>query len=128
MLIYKVTEEQLRKAAEGVCVIEAERMGVTNRATGFRVKCLPLKPADDPHFFQRRNRTGDRWVHALCWHGFEAFFKALFDINPEAKAITMMATYDGRDGFLENYPKTADFELGSRMFPCPAADACLCER
>lgn len=127
MRIYNVSRDEIIEAAQGVCKVEVEYQNPSRGGKGtFKVRCLPLKPAKDPHLFQRRNVKDTRWVNALCWHGFEAFFKALFEINPQCRAVTALATYDGVDGFYATYPATGRTNIGSEFYPCRADEACEC--
>jgi hypothetical protein len=129
MRIYRVTREEILKAAEGIATAEVDYQN-PSRGGGytFRVKLYPL-PGDDSY---RRVSVSpwqnERRVNAICWHGFEDFFKALFDLNPNARAVTAMATYDGKEGFYETYPETAWRNVGSQMFPVCACDSCICDR
>lgn len=57
--------------------------------------------------FQSKAPNTERAVAAVCWHGFKAFFESLFTTKPDARAYTAYAKYLGKDGFLANYPATA---------------------
>lgn len=131
MRIYKVTREAIFEAARDICRVEVEYLN-PSRGGGqtFSVKAYPLTDVH-PNLYRRYSVTGmvygpDRRINALCWHGFEAFFKRLFDLCPDAVAVTAMARYEGRDGFYATYPKTAWKNVGSEMYPIYAVEACTC--
>lgn len=131
MKIMGVTEEQVLKACEGICKAEMEWISKSRRGGDtLRVKLYPLKSTKNPHHYQRKSASffhPDRWVHALCWYGFREFFKVLFTLAPNAKAITAMATYDGMEGFEKNYPATGYVNIGAPICPIQAREACECE-
>lgn len=70
-------------------------------------------------------REGRR-VHAVCWHGFRDFFRAVYRREPDAVFRTAMATYRGSEGFEATFPETGHRNIGSQMAPVCAAEACRC--
>ncbi len=121
----KVTLRTLQKAAASVHV-EAD---IEAKGKGFRVKLYPM------HFkgivpYQRKSASffsQNRKVHAVCWHGFRDFFRAVYAIEPEAVFSTAFATYRGRDNFEETFSQTAYRNIGSQVYPVYASEACFCE-
>lgn len=70
-------------------------------------------------------REGRR-VHAVCWHGFRDFFRAVFKKEPEATFHTALATWKGSKHFEANYRESGHRNIGSQMAPVYAAEACRC--
>ena len=73
----------------------------------------------------RRSHTGRRLAKA-CWHVHRDMMRLLFDAFPDAELHTMLAQYNGRDGFLANFPNTGAVNLGSIAVPLRADAACEC--
>jgi hypothetical protein len=71
-------------------------------------------------------RKHERGVATACWHSMRDFLRALFEIHPEAVVRTAIATYEGKEGFEENYRGTASRNIGSRMEPLYYSEACDC--
>lgn len=74
----------------------------------------------------RKSWSGRR-INAACWHAYRDAILAVFDINPDARVYTTMAKYVGRDGFMDNYPRTADKNIGSLAQPAYMPELCDCE-
>lgn len=136
----KVSRETLEAAAEEVGV----RAEIDRRGSGWKVKLFPLV-TDDMRTasgrrrvvdgqsvrakYQRRSASGfrpDRMVHAICWHGFRDFFRAVYRREPAAVFRTAFAVYRGSDNFESAFPDTAARNIGSRMYPVAADEACFC--
>jgi hypothetical protein len=75
----------------------------------------------------RKSWSGRR-IKAACWHAYRDVMIEVFNINPSARIYTGMAKYKGIDGFNENYPRTADQNIGSMMSPAYMPDLCECEK
>ncbi len=66
---------------------------------------------------------------AVCWHGHRDFFRAVYDLAPDAEFRTAMAVYKGREHFESVFPSTY-FQDSQRMgytMPRPYVEACSCE-
>ena len=74
----------------------------------------------------RRSWSGRR-IQAACWHAYRDGIQAVFDINPNARVRTGMAKYIGQGGFLENYPLTANQNIGSMIQPAYMPELCDCD-
>jgi hypothetical protein len=68
----------------------------------------------------------DRRVHAVCWHGFRDFFRAVYRQEPNAKFVTAMDTWKNSEDFEERFRETGFKNIGSMMCPVAAAEACRC--
>lgn len=67
-----------------------------------------------------------RRVHAACWHAYRDVLTELFERYPDARVSTAFAKYNGKAGFLAEYPDTAYRNIGSMVYPVYASDACDC--
>lgn len=95
-----------------------------------------LRPAPDGKYcrvsasWSAVNKDGSpRRVHAVCWHGHRAFFRALYAALPAGvtcRIITTMATYRDAEDFERTHDATGDRNIGSLMRPVGARDACQC--
>lgn len=69
-----------------------------------------------------------RRINAACWHVHRDFLREIFDINPDAKVVSALATYDGQADFESKFPGTY---YGSGMSgPAPIhaiGGACNCD-
>lgn len=74
----------------------------------------------------RRSWSGRR-IQAACWHAYRDGIRAVFDRNPDARVYTGMAKYIGVQGFEDNYPATANRNIGSMIQPAYMPDLCDCE-
>jgi hypothetical protein len=77
-----------------------------------------------PRFYQENPRR----IGSACWHAHRDFFRAIFDINPDAEIHTALAKYKGRDDFERKYPATA--YGGGMAGAAPVGmfgDACNCD-
>jgi hypothetical protein len=67
-------------------------------------------------------------INSACWHAHRDFLAEVFDVNPEAKVISALATYDGRDDFERKFPNT--YEGQGMSGPAPISNigaACNCD-
>lgn len=124
MIIRRTTTEAVYQAA-GKAGVDVS-LSVLNPSRGgghtISVKVSPLPGSDR---WQRISPSGRR-LHAVCWHGFRDFFRALFAETPNAVAKTVLATYDGAEEFEATFPATGDQNIGSAFQPMCIADACTC--
>jgi hypothetical protein len=137
-----VALETLQAAAKKVGVV-AEIAMLTKAGRTHRIKLRPLvrkewrtpagrlRRAMRPrfkYFRTKRDNPESLLSSALCWHGFRDFFRAVFAIEPSARFVTMLATYDGAADFERVFPDTSEKNIGSQFAPVAIADACRCER
>ena len=92
---------------------------------GLRVRLAPPRGAQ-PRYFKRGYGLR-RLSHCLCWHGFEAFFRALYRRVPEASVRTAIAWYRNAENFAATYLETAHRNIGSPRHPLELQDACDCK-
>ena len=74
----------------------------------------------------RRSWSGRRGPWA-CWHAYRDVMLGVLTEYPDAVITTSMARYEGIAGFLSEYPKTADRNIGSMAQPAYMPDLCDCE-
>lgn len=74
----------------------------------------------------RRSWSGRRTV-AACWHVHKHFLLAVLGLQPDAVVQTVMAKYEGLQGFRDTYPGTRDINVGSMMRPAYMPELCDCE-
>lgn len=124
MIIRRTTEQAIAYAASQTGVEATYRLMAESRGGGqtFSVK---VSPGYDHERWRRISPEGRR-IHAVCWHGFRDFFRALYEITPDAVAKTALATYAGSEGFEATFSATGNRNIGSQVFPLCIADACLC--
>lgn len=124
MLIRKTNAKAIVGAAIQVGVrVDFSLTG--NSRGGGQTFSVKVSPGEDRERWRRVSRQGRR-IHAVCWHGFRDFFRALYEVTPLAVCKTMYATYDGIEGFEETFPATGWRNIGSSMYPLNAQDACIC--
>lgn len=132
MRMYNVkSRDSIFVAAQGVCRVEVDYVS-PSRGGGFtfKVKCYPLTKVH-PNLYRKYSVSGmihgpDRRVNALCWHGFEAFFKRFFKEEPQARVVTSLANYDGKEGFEATYPATIHTVVGPPIYPLTIGECCTC--
>ena len=73
----------------------------------------------------RRSNTGRR-IAAACWHAHRDIMVRIFSRHPDALLVTVMARYEGLDGFTRLFPATGKVNLGSMYEPLLANRACKC--
>lgn len=73
----------------------------------------------------RKSASGRR-LAAACWHAYRDVLAAIFDVNPDTRVYTAMATYRGRDDFYAQYPRTAHRDIGSMAKPAYMPELCDC--
>jgi hypothetical protein len=78
-----------------------ETAHVTRNGTNYQVKLSAL--TGSPAARQSGSGRNGPWA---CWYAVRDFLTAVFDEYPDATVRTMLATYKGRDDFLEKFPRT----------------------
>lgn len=137
MIASNVTREVLVRAAEAVGV-RAEIKPLSGSGRRFRVKLYPVVGPELRTSSGRRRgdakyqrtsacvqREGRR-VHAVCWHGFRDYFRAVFKAAPDAVFRTMTDTWRGAADFEARYRASGARHVGSRMATVCAAEVCRC--
>lgn len=106
--------------------VAAYEVGVTldtsPKGRQYRVKVNPGKP----NKYQRINAVTGRKVNAVCWHGFRDFFLAVYRIEPGAKFVTQVDTWNGSADFEARFRESGYRNVGSMMYPVRAIDNCTC--
>jgi hypothetical protein len=77
----------------------------------------------------RMDARGRRGKYA-CWHAYRDVLQEVFTYYPNAvirSGLAWRVTYRGRDGFLETYPETAHFPMGSPVNPVTMPELCDCD-
>lgn len=119
----EITESISLSFYEGNIVVHQDGQDASNSKGGRCVARLTATDSDGPG--TRTTWSGRRGKYA-CWHAYRDVLIAVFDVNPDAKVVTGMATYEGRDGFYRDYPATANQNIGSEFQPAYMADLCKC--
>jgi len=144
MIAAKVTAEVLRQAAESIGV-RADINTINQNGTRHRVKLYPdawedpenaLTPGGNRRKDERGNRKyqrisasayqNDRRVHAVCWHGFRDYFRAVYRLTPGAVFSTAVDRWQGSEDFEARYKASGHRNVGSQMAPRCAAEVCAC--
>lgn len=141
MIASNVTRETLEAAAAEVGVsISVGALSGSGRRHGVRL--YPSVPADcyTPSGRRKRGERGDapyqresvgygtagRRVHAVCWHGFRDFFRAVFRREPEARFYTALDTWRGSADFEARFRASGFRNVGPPIAPGSVASACRC--
>lgn len=139
MIASKVSAATLISAAYDIGV----RVDVDSKSeTRHRVKLYPDVPARAYTKSRRRRRgaagdapyqresvgygTAGRRVHAVCWHGFRDYFRAVYRREPNAVFRTSIATWRGSRDFEARFEATGLINIGPRIAPVAMIDACRC--
>lgn len=127
MELIGITVDEFRSAVRSVSeqyggnvIIHADAKATSSRSSRGRVV---VRDSRGPG--ARRSWSGRRGPWA-CWHVYRDVLTELFDAHPEAKVRTSLATYDGEDGFNQNYPATAYKNVGSMVAPAYMPELCDC--
>ena len=136
-----VSQSTLEAAAAEVGV-SLDMTCLNLKGTRHRVKVSPLVP-DECYTKSGRRRAGDkgnapyqresagyscgRRVHAVCWHGFRDFFRAVYAIEPDAVFRTALDTWKGSEDFEDRFAASGRRNIGSPVYPFYPADACRCD-
>lgn len=143
MLITGITPDKFRTIVSDVgnrlyngnlrAEIGAEYTRLDGTCRRFRARVIPLESGATASYAKtghsapgaRRSWAGRR-TKAACWHSYRDVLAQLFDVNPHASVRTAMATYLGREGFYDQFPRTANQNIGSMMAPAYMPDLCDC--
>lgn len=115
----------------GITLYGAEDRGVKARGKnkGKRELSFLLRPlTDDWRMFRLRDDgEGMKRVWAVSWPGHYEFMRRLFGVNmvgpsllrtdPNARLVSAIAEYDGREEFLRKAPATGAKNIGSMVNP-----------
>ncbi len=64
---------------------------------------------------------------SVCWHGHQAFMRALFALAPDARFVTGVITYKGAADFEREHDETGWRNIGMQCAPIAHREACDCE-
>ena len=126
MIVRGVTLETLAQAAESAGV--AFKNGnspeaMTRSRLSWRFTLAPVGG-----LYQRRGPVNNRRIHAVCWHGHLAFFRALYALAPRAKVRTTMASYDSLAALEAKKDRSYQRPITTAYFgPVLYGWACACE-
>lgn len=67
-----------------------------------------------------------RRVHAVCWHGFRDYFRAVYRYEPRAWFRTSVDTWRGAEDFEARFRESGYHNIGPRIAPVELASACRC--
>ena len=70
--------------------------------------------------------TAGRRMHAVCWHGFRDYFRAVYVVRPEAWFRTSVATWRGAVDFEARFRESGYRNIGPPIAPVIMASACRC--
>lgn len=91
----------------------------TSRSVSFRFR---LRVRDYDRSGWRYSASGRR-IRSASWEAHRDILRALFAAFGDALTVTTaMATYKGPQGFEQNYPQTADRNVGSMIAPVTMRD------
>jgi hypothetical protein len=93
--------------------------------------CTPTRKRDRendalPSMRFRKIGFSGHWTGAVCFHGFEAFMRECFKLNPEAIIRTTRAAYLGLADFEEKFEGVGSQNVGSLYNPMQYRDSCHC--
>lgn len=133
-----VSASTLREAAEAVGV-SVDIHTLNAKGTRHRVKVNPgaKEPILGPrggkigttHKYQATSRSvfrQGRRVHAVCWHGFRDYFRAVYAIEPDAVFRTALDTWRGSRDFEARFADSGHRNVGAPIMPISACEACEC--
>ncbi len=127
MKLQNVTSDQLRTCVNFISVNNYDGELIFDRKPEWRGNWLhfTLRTVNGRSLGARRTHRGRRLAKA-CWHAHRDVMKELFNTYPSALLVTMLARYDGRDGFLAEFPATGNNNVGSMVQPLLLREACDC--
>jgi hypothetical protein len=80
-----------------------------------------LRTKDSRAYGSRTSWSG-RHTRSASWEAHRDFMRFIFDLDPNARLQTGMATYNGKRGFEVHHGDTARRNIGSHMQPCTMPD------
>lgn len=101
------------------------RLGVTE----YRLRFVPSR--EYPERYRRVSApvfSGERKVHALCWHGFLDVFRAIFAADPSARITTAFADWRSLADLEARKAEAFNREVGAPVYPVTFGELCRCER
>lgn len=149
MIASKVTRDVIESAAQKIGVA-VEITTLNAKGTRHRVKVNSLPTAanyrtatsrsGETYQVRYQDERGDapyqresvgygsagRRTHAVCWHGFRDFFRAVYAETPGAIFRTSLDTWKGSEDFEARFPASGHRNIGPPIAPVPMADACRC--
>ncbi len=108
-------------AAEYGDNLTTKRHDTVTRRDGRYTHTVTLKVHNSRGKGSRLGHSGRRTVSA-SWEAHRDFLTALFEVDPAAKVVSAMATYDGADDFHASFPDTAYTNVGSKAYPVGVAE------
>lgn len=141
MIASKVNAQTLTDAATAIGV-RADVETLNAKGTRHRVKLYPIPPAT-AYTASGRRRKGDagdapyqreavgfgsagRRVHAVCWHGFRDYFRAVYRVEPLAVFRTAVDTWRGSEDFEARHRESGFRNIGPPIAPVEMVNACRC--
>jgi len=118
MLVKQATQADIVQAAVGAGV-RVENLRGAGRGYRFTLGLM------HGGLYQRRSYKGRR-VHAVCYHGRLAFYRALYTYAPEAIVQTAVATYRSANELEACKGEAAGRNVGSLAEPLFYNEACDC--
>jgi hypothetical protein len=70
--------------------------------------------------------SAGRRVHAVCWHGWRDYFRAVYQTTPDATFRTVVDTWRGSQDFEARFAASGRKNIGPPIAPVAMADACRC--
>lgn len=120
MKIYGLSLAQVQEAAEASKVVLNE-VSLQGSKKPY-VNCT-IRPSDGCPF-RKVNAINGRKINAIDFYGHAAFITSLFKINPSAKVVSGVATFDGVNDFIRQFDTIAESNIGSLYQPVMAYEAC----
>lgn len=120
-----ITADQLRTAADEIGVT-VEINTLNAKGDRHQVKVNPGPEPLGQRNYQRISASSERRVFAVCWHGFRDFFRACYEVAPNAVFRTAMDTWKGSEDFEERFRTSGYRNVGSQMYPRVACEVCEC--
>jgi hypothetical protein len=121
MIVKNVSQSTILRAAAAVHVGTSPLTFVTGRGETYRFTLTPIGDA-----YRRRDHRGKRRLYAVCFHGYFAFFRALFALEPTAKIATGRAKYTSIQELEAGAEAVGERNIGSQAAPCAYKLACTC--
>lgn len=124
--VKRIVERVSRDTYAGNVIVHHDAYALHDKAFRGRITVKEGKAGKGVAIGARTSASGRRGPYA-CWHVVRDVLTALFNEYPEARVKTGIAKYEGRDGFLSEYPKTRFRNVGSMAFHVHMPELCECE-